>query len=124
MKTQQPDAAHLPALPAHIQPQIAQMIRSFANDTKQLLHENIRAEYLFGSYATNRQTPQSDIDILIIVNRFTPDLQRQVSGLAADYSLKYNLYISPIVQDISAWEKNQYYHTLFYQDIIQQGIRL
>lgn len=111
-------------LPPSIAPAIGQVIEQFVNETKQLLHENIWEEYLFGSYATNRQTLLSDIDILIIVKHFSPDLQRQVSGLAADYSLKYNLYISPIVQDISAWEKNRYYHTLFYQDVVRQGIRL
>jgi predicted nucleotidyltransferase len=112
------------ALPASITPAIGQMIEQFANDTKRLLQENLWAEYLFGSYATNRQTPASDIDILIIVKHLTPDLQRQVSGLAADYSLTYNMYISPIVQDRAVWEKNQQYQTLFYQDVVQQGIRL
>lgn len=111
-------------LPSSITPAIGQVIEQFANDTKQLLQENIWAEYLFGSYATNRQTAASDIDILIIVKHLTPDLQRQVSGLASDYSLQYNMYISPIVQDLTVWEKNQYYHTLFYQDVVQQGIRL
>jgi predicted nucleotidyltransferase len=107
-----------------IAPDIRKKIRQFADETKQLLQENICAEYLFGSYATHKQTPVSDIDILIIVKNLTPDLQYQLSGLAADYSLKYNLYISPIVQDISVWEKNQYYQTLFYQDVMKQGIRL
>ena len=112
------------SLPPSITPAIGHVITQFASDTKQLLQENIWAEYLFGSYATNRQTPGSDIDILIIVKHLTPYLQRQVSGLASDYSLEYNMYISPIVQDIAVWKKNQYYHTLFYQDVVQQGIRL
>ena len=111
-------------LPPSITPAVGHVIEQFAKETKQLLQENLWAEYLFGSYATNQQTPGSDIDILIIVKHLTPDLQRQVSGLASDYSLQYNLYISPIVQDLTAWEKNQYHHTLFYQDVVQQGIRL
>jgi DNA polymerase sigma len=112
------------SLPLSITPAMGQMIEQFARDTKQLLKENVSAEYLFGSYATNLQTPASDIDILIIVKHFTPDTQRQMSGLASDYSLKHNVYISPIVQDIAAWKKNQHYHTSFYQDIVQQGIQL
>lgn len=112
------------SFPPSITPAIGRMLEQFASDTKQLLRENIHAEYLFGSYATNQQTPLSDIDILIIVNHLTPALQRQVSGLASDYSLKYNVYISPLVQDIAAWEKNQRYQTLFYQDVMQQGIPL
>ena len=112
------------SLPSHISPAIVQIIQQFANETKQLLQENIMAEYLFGSYATNMQTPLSDIDILIIVKHFTPDLQRQVSDLASDYSLDYDMYISPIVQDLTVWEKNRHYQTLFYQEVIQHGIPL
>jgi predicted nucleotidyltransferase len=111
-------------LPSSIPSATGRVIRRFASETKKLLKENMREEFLFGSYATDRQTPQSDVDILIIVQRATPDLQRQLSSLAADYSLKYNLYISPIVQDIAVWEKNKRCRTLFYQDVTQQGIRL
>ena len=85
--------------PSHLSPHVWHIIQQFADETKQLLQENIMAEYLFGSYATNTQSPLSDIDILIIVKHFTPALQRQVSGLASDYSLEYDLYISPILQD-------------------------
>lgn len=110
--------------PASISSDMGRLIRQFAEETKQALQENIFAEYLFGSYATERQTPLSDVDILIIVRQMTPDLQRQVSGLAAEYSLKHNVYISPIVQDVTSWNKNQRYRTLFYQDVTEQGIRL
>lgn len=125
MKRQQSaDIKHLSCLPAHIQPQIAQIIQRFANDTKQLLQENVIAEYLFGSYATHTETPLSDIDILIIVKHATPELQWQMGGLASTYSLQYDLCVSPLLQDIQAWEKNQQYHTLFYQEVMQNGIRL
>lgn len=112
------------SLIAHISPHVRHVIQQFAEETKQLLQENIMAEYLFGSYATNAQTPLSDIDILIIVNHFTPDLQRQVSGLASEYSLEHDLYISPILQDREVWEKNRRYQTLFYQEVTQHGIPL
>ncbi|NIA31846.1 MAG: hypothetical protein GWP06_18295 [Actinobacteria bacterium] len=103
---------------------VRQIIQQFAGDTKQLLHENVLKEYLFGSYATNTQTLFSDIDILIIVEHLTSAIQRQISGLASDYSLEYDIYISPILQDINTWEKNKKYHTLFYQEVMQHGIPL
>jgi predicted nucleotidyltransferase len=110
--------------PKAISPDMGRLIRQFADETKQALQENILAEYLFGSYATERHTPLSDIDILIIVKQMTPDLQRRLSGMAVEFSLKHNVYISPIVQDIAAWNKNQHYRTLFYKDVAEQGIRL
>jgi len=108
----------------NIAPTVAQIIRQFAQEIKQLLRENLIAEYLFGSYATDTQTALSDIDILILVRQATPDLQRQISGLASDYSLMYDLYISPMLEDVTVWEKNQRCQTLFYRNVIQQGIPL
>ncbi len=108
----------------HIVPHLATIIHQFADETKHLLAEDIIAEYLFGSYAKNSYTTLSDIDILILVKHFHPDMQCQLSGLASDYSLEYDVYISPIVKDIEVWEKNQYYHTLFYQEVTRHGIPL
>ncbi len=108
----------------HIPPYMSTIIHRFADDAKRLFPNAIMAEYLFGSYAKNTYTPLSDIDILILVTHFTPEIQRQLSGLAAEYSLEYDVYISPIVKDIDVWKKNQSFHTLFYQEVTQYGIPL
>lgn len=108
----------------HIPLHILRIIRRFARDTKHILQENVIAEYLFGSYATNTYTMLSDIDILIVVNSFTPEIRRQMSGLASEYSLEYDVYISPIIKDYQVWNKNKQYHTLFYQEVTQHGILL
>ena len=108
----------------HIPDHILSIIKGFARDSKHILKENVIAEYLFGSYATNTYTPLSDIDILIVVNSFTPEIRRQMSGLASDYSLEYDVYISPIIKDYQVWNKNKQYYTLFYQEITQHGILL
>lgn len=107
-----------------IGPELSQIILSFANDSKQLLKDNVLVEYLFGSYAKQTHTPLSDIDILIIVKRTTPELQWQMGGLASEYSLKYQVCLSPILQDIQVWNKHEYYQTLFYQEVTTYGIRL
>jgi len=108
----------------HIPPHISRIIKRFVKDTKQILQENVIAEYLFGSYATNTYTPGSDIDILIVVNTFTPEIRQQMSGLASEYSLEYDVYISPILKDSQVWNKNMQFHTLFYQEVAQHGIPL
>ncbi|MBN1133941.1 MAG: nucleotidyltransferase domain-containing protein [Methanosarcinaceae archaeon] len=108
----------------HIPRHISTIIHQFADDAKLLFPKEIMAEYLFGSYAKNTYTSRSDIDILILVNHFSPDMQRQLSGLASDYSLEYDLYISPIVKDIDVWKKNQSFQTLFYQEVTEYGILL
>jgi predicted nucleotidyltransferase len=108
----------------HISPHISRIIQRFVKDTDRLLQENVIAKYLFGSYATNTYTPHSDIDILIIVNTFNPGIRRQMSGLASEYSLEYDIYISPIIKDFQVWNKNMQFHTLFFQEVTQHGIQL
>ncbi len=56
---------------AKLSPHVASLIQRFAGKTTVLLKDNIVAEYLFGSYATQTQTPLSDIDILIVVNQYS-----------------------------------------------------
>lgn len=111
-------------LPGSIPERIASIIQQFAQDAKILLHDNLLAEYLFGSYAKNTYTSLSDIDILFLVKTRAIETRRTLSQLASDYSLKYDIYISPIIKDQQVWEKNQYYQTLFYQEVVQHGIPL
>jgi predicted nucleotidyltransferase len=100
------------------------IIEQFARESRKVLLNNIVEEYLFGSYATQTQTPLSDIDILVIVNTLTPAMQSQLSGIASEFALEYDLCISPILTDIETWEKNKKFNTLFYQEIGRNGIRL
>ena len=71
-----------------INPKIAKVVKNFVLESKQILNDSLIAEYLFGSYATNTQTPLSDIDILILVSKNTSELQWEISGLASKYSLE------------------------------------
>ena len=109
-------------LPRSIPAHIVSIIRQFARDAKLLLHDNLVAEYLFGSYAKETSTPLSDIDILFLVQTFTPELRQILSGLASEYSLKYDVYISPVIKDRQVWQQNKRYNTLFYQEVTQYGI--
>ncbi len=109
---------------AKLSPSIADLIQRFAGETKVLLKDNIVAEYLFGSYATQTQTPLSDIDILIVVNQYSRDLQWKLAGLASDYSLEYDVCFSPLLQDMTSWKKHQQYQTLFYQKVTERGVAL
>ncbi|KPA14850.1 DNA polymerase beta domain protein region [Candidatus Magnetomorum sp. HK-1] len=103
---------------------ILQIVHNFNKEAKFILKDNIIERYLFGSYAKNTYTSDSDIDILIIIKNYSFDLQSKLSELASDYSLQYEIYISPILKDFVLWKKNEQYNTLFYQEIIQDGIKL
>jgi len=103
---------------------LSKIISNFTKDAHYILQDNVIEKYLFGSYAKNQYTPESDIDILIIINNYNIEFQYKLSELASDYSINYGVYISPILKDFELWEKNKQYNTLFYQEIAKAGIKL
>ncbi|NIS45696.1 MAG: hypothetical protein GWN61_06650 [candidate division Zixibacteria bacterium] len=104
--------------------QIEKIIKSFSDDTKKILQDNLVAEYLFGSVTRNQENQYSDIDILIIVKQFDHQLRKQLSELSSEYSLNYDVYISPIIKELDVWQKNKIHDTLFYQEIQRDGVQL
>jgi predicted nucleotidyltransferase len=100
------------------------IIKDFIEDSKKILKGNLIEGYLFGSYARRQQTPESDIDLLLIVKRFSAQIRNEISSLSSDYSLERDVIISPIIKDVQVWEKNRKYDTLFYKEIINDGIRI
>ena len=100
------------------------IIKNFIKDAQKILRENLLSGYLFGSYSRSEQTPESDIDLLFIVRKFNAQIRTEISSLASDYSLERDVIISPIIKDLEVWEKNRKYDTLFYKEIINDGIRL
>lgn len=105
-------------------PQISDIVKEFVNDTKKILKDNLIEEYLFGSYAKNKQSELSDIDILIIVKALNTKLRKEISSLSSIYSLNKDVIISPVLKDKNIWEKNKKYNTLFYKEIEKYGIEL
>lgn len=105
-------------------PTVENIIQSFSAETKMILRDNLVAEYLFGSVARNEAEEDSDIDILIIVKHFDYQLRKELSQLSSKYSLSHGVCISPIIKDKKIWEQNEFYQTLFYQEIQRDSVRL
>ncbi len=104
--------------------EIRNIVKEFVRDAQRILKDNLVEGYLFGSYSRNEQTPESDIDLLFIVKKFDNQIRNKLSSLASDYSLERDVIISPIIKDVRIWAKNRKYETLFYREIIKDGIRL
>ncbi len=52
---------------------------------------------LFGSKATGRDVPGSDIDILVVVGEASVGIEDQVLAIAFEVNLAHDVYISPRV---------------------------
>ncbi|MDO4310874.1 MAG: nucleotidyltransferase domain-containing protein [Prevotella sp.] len=80
---------------------------------------------LYGSEARGDAQPDSDIDLLILVdgNRLDWDTQDRVAGPLYDIELKTGVQISTTVMPRSRWE-NRPFNTPFYINVTNEGIRL
>jgi len=103
---------------------VEKIIKNFSDETKEILSDNLVAEYLFGSMARNEADEFSDIDILIIVKQFDYQIRKELSRLSSEYSISHGVCISPIIKDLKIWEQNEFYKTLFYREIQRDGVRL
>ena len=63
---------------------------------KRIYEDRLHGVYLFGSYARGDQDPESDLDVLIVLNDFSSYSRevKRTGELVSNLSLKYNISIS------------------------------
>ena len=99
--------------------QLVNIYRSiYGNDVVEIL--------LYGSYARNEETDQSDIDIVAIVKGHRLELQKKLKivwDASADIGLENDVVVSPTVIPFDEFEK--YKGKLpYYMNIEKEGIRV
>jgi len=80
---------------------------------------------LYGSFARGEQKPESDIDLLILLNRdkVTWDDEKRISYPLYDIEFETGQLISPMVLTRLDWE-TRHRITPFYENVTQEGIVL
>ncbi|SRR5579875_2907928 len=83
---------------------------------QQLYGPRLEGVYLFGSYARGEQRRDSDVDILVVLDRvddYGAEIQK-TSYLAADLSLDYNVDVCPVFASVDQWlhDDMPFYHTV------------
>lgn len=85
----------------------------------------LQSVILFGSKARGDSTPESDIDVLIIVDSDDWRLHTQIRYLAVDISLKYDLFeLSPRIWSVAHLQKMAEMEAMLYLNIRQDGVNL
>jgi len=88
-----------------------------------LFNNSLRKIILYGSYARNDESDESDIDIMILTDLEEHDiktLRDQIIDITVELSLKYNVLFSFITLNINHF--NEYLDILpFYQIVLKEG---
>lgn len=77
---------------------------------------------LYGSYARGEQRPDSDVDILVLVNEdhLSFEFKKHIAYPIYHIELETGLNINPVIYTRQTWE-TKHSITPFYKNIIKEG---
>ena len=105
---------------------IGSIINTFVENVEGIVGPSLSQLILYGSYARGDNTPESDIDIMVLVNMDDDEIKNvrgEISDRAFDLIIQYGVDISPIV--INATHFNYWVDTLpFYHQVKSEGVVL
>ena len=102
----------------------AAAVEDFVEQVRAALGTNLIELKLFGSKATGKDQRDSDIDVLIAVEKGGVEVEDEILDIAFDTNLKHEVYISPRVIDRATLADPVWSITPFLKTIAKDGIPL
>lgn len=110
--------------PVRLADRDARALDEFVRTVRARLGPNLVTLTLFGSKARGDATPESDLDVLVVVTDHRLEAENSVLDIAFDVSLAHDVYISPRVIERSTIEHPVWRRTPFLQAIERDGVPL
>ena len=79
---------------------------------------------VFGSKARGEESPGADIDVMIEVEEYTPEIEALIDDLVFDINLSYNCLISVVIFGKKELEEGPLRASPIYRAIIEEGISI
>ena len=103
------------------------ILDEIAATAKEIFGEKLDSVILYGSYARGDYTPESDVDIMILVREITPEklwkYKEPIVQKESELGIQYDLLISVTIKDIETF--NKHLDVLpFYQNVMREGIKV
>lgn len=111
-------------MPPQLTDRDARALDEFARTVRACLGPNLVALKLFGSKARGDATPESDLDVVVVVSDRRLEAENSILDLAFDVNLAHDVYISPRVIERAVLEHPVWRITPFLQAIEREGVPL
>jgi predicted nucleotidyltransferase len=111
-------------MPGEIPEAVRPCLELLRQRLQQDLGDNLLEIRLFGSYARGEARTDSDVDVLVLVRDASLPIQKQVSAVAADVGLDYDLVLATLVWDPEHHRRHELMQTLLLRNLQDQGVIL
>ena len=101
--------------------EVRAILAELKSGLESLYGNRLRGLYLFGSYARGEAEPESDIDVLIVLDDVSnyPDEVNRTGFLVSELSLRHGLSLSRVFLSRRAWTEGT---DFFVRNVRQEGI--
>ncbi len=99
-------------------------LQQYVEGIRAIYQDSLRAVILYGSYARGDFRPDSDVDIMILVDADDESIQqnmRAVSYMTYDFNDAHDLDVAPIVKNISHFKEWEDVYP-FYHAVKTEGV--
>jgi predicted nucleotidyltransferase len=111
-------------IPVKLAPREWRAVQKLLSRVQAAYGEQIQQAFLFGSKARGDSNSNSDIDLLLLVEKETWALKDEISGLVADINLEADLQMDVRVIGVERWQRLAEIQAGLYRTISQDAIPL
>lgn len=97
-------------------------IEEFSQKLKQRFGKNLLQIKIFGSVAREKETPASDIDVFLLFNKISFAEKHEISQIAFDIDLKYDVFLSPVIFTLKQYNNRLFKASAFSRNLEKEGI--
>jgi predicted nucleotidyltransferase len=102
------------------------LLSAYLTEVKKIYGSHLKSVILYGSYARGDYTPESDVDIMILVDLKDNEMDQygdNLSELGFEYNVEHNIWIMPVVKNV---EHFKYWMSVypFYRNVQREGVTL
>lgn len=109
---------------AYLQPDEKVALRECVSRLTRRLDGGMVKVYLFGSRARGDFTPDSDMDLLIVLETDDWDTKDEVRFIAADVSLEHDVLLNTHILSRMRWEKMARQRATLWREVQRDGVPL
>lgn len=103
---------------------IPALLTQYLDKVQEIYGTHLKCAILYGSYARGDYTPDSDVDIMLLVDLESNEIDNfsdALSELGYEYNVQHNIWMMPVVKNVKHFQQWVKAYP-FYSNIQKEGV--